>query len=159
MLFKFLLCYALIPQHRANYAHCFTPIMSLLYSIVQVSTHHKPVSFRKFGLYDSFSYKFLYAQDRPYTWYARWILQKHHVLVSTVRYCSWLLDSLLFKPIMPALCWLTKTAYYAQSNASILCLSPLTSTPECVSKCINLIIASLREHWSLILCPAGNTCT
>ena len=31
-------------HHKANYAHCFTPIMLSLHSIVQVSTHHKPVS-------------------------------------------------------------------------------------------------------------------
>ena len=28
-----------------------------------------------------------------------------------------------FNPIMPALCWHNKTTYYAQSNASTLCLS------------------------------------
>ena len=41
---KFLLCFALILHDKANYAHCFTPIMLSLYGIVQVSTHHKPVS-------------------------------------------------------------------------------------------------------------------
>ena len=29
------------------------------------------------------------------------------------------------KPFLPVLCWHTKTAYYAQSNANILCLSLL----------------------------------
>ena len=43
-------------HHKTNYAHCFIPIMLLLYSIVQVSTHHKPVFVT---LYDSFSYTFL----------------------------------------------------------------------------------------------------
>ena len=51
------------------------------------------------------------------------MLEKDHVLMSTGQYCSWLLDYLMFKPIMPALCWHTKNAYYAQSNTSILCLS------------------------------------
>ena len=45
MLFEVpIMLYALIPQHKANYAHCFTPIMLSLYGIVQVSSHHKPVS-------------------------------------------------------------------------------------------------------------------
>ena len=43
--------------------------------------------------------------------------------MNIVQYCSWLLDYLMFKNVMPALCWHTETAYYAQSNASILCLS------------------------------------
>ena len=55
------------------------------------------------------------------------MLEKDHVLMSTRQYCSWLLDYLMFKPIMPALCWHTKNAYYAQSNASILCSSLITS--------------------------------
>ena len=33
------------------------------------------------------------------------------------------LITLKFDPIMPALCWHNKNTYYAQSNASILCLS------------------------------------
>ena len=31
---KFLLCYALIPQHKTNYAHCFASTMLSLYSTV-----------------------------------------------------------------------------------------------------------------------------
>ena len=33
MFLKFLLYYALIPQHKANYAHCFIPIMLSSYNI------------------------------------------------------------------------------------------------------------------------------
>ena len=40
---------------------------------------------------------------------------------------TWLPYSII-NPIMPALCWHTKTTYYAQSNASILCLSLGRST-------------------------------
>ena len=37
------------------------------------------------------------------------------------------LTTLYFIPIMPALCWHNKTTHYAQSNASILCLSLVLS--------------------------------
>ena len=82
--------------------------MSLLYSIVQVSTHHKPVSLGNLVFMIALATNFYMLRTDPKTWYAHWILQKHHVLTSTVRYCSWLLDGLMFKLIMPALCWLTK---------------------------------------------------
>ena len=60
---KFLICYALIPHHKANYAHCFTSIMLSLYSIVQVSTHHKSVSL--LFMIDLATH--FYAQDRQVT--------------------------------------------------------------------------------------------
>ena len=52
-------------QHKANYDHCFTPIMLSLYSIVQVSTHHKPVFIT---VYDSFSYTFLCSGQTSYNY-------------------------------------------------------------------------------------------
>ena len=60
---KFLLRSAPIPQHKVNYAYCFTPIMLSLYSIVQVSTHHKPVSLGNLLFMVAIATHF-YAQDR-----------------------------------------------------------------------------------------------
>ena len=73
-------------------------------------------------LYDSFiSNNYIPRRDKlqPYkTSYTSYSLNIRKVL------CTWLITRLPhFNPIMPALCWHNKTTYYAQSNASILCLS------------------------------------
>ena len=63
MVLKFLLCYAPILQGEAHYAYCFTRIILLIYSIVQVSTHHNIQFVKTLALYDSFTRHF-YAQER-----------------------------------------------------------------------------------------------
>ena len=122
MLFELPIMLCSNSQHKANNVRCFIPIMLSIYSVLQVSTHHKPGFIT---LYDSFNYTFLCSGQTTY-YYTRLDCSLNVRKVScTVQYCSWFLDYLMFKPIMPALCWHTETAYYAQSNASILCLSLL----------------------------------
>ena len=110
-------------QHKTNNARCFIPIMLSLYSVVQVSTHHKP------GFMIASATHF-YAQDNLLIHSTSLLILNVRKVSRTVQYCSWFLDYLMLKPIMPALCWHAETAYHAQSNANILCLNcPYLSGP------------------------------
>ena len=75
---NFLLCYALIPNIKQI-------ILCSFYSIVQVSTHHKPVFIT---LYDSFSYTFLCSGQTAYNY--TWLLTESQ---KRIMY-SWVLSSI-----------------------------------------------------------------
>ena len=111
-------------QHQTNYAHHSVRIHNYWY-------FEDLIRDNSFGnllfMIAYFDYPRFCVQDRQATTTldcaAHWTLEKHHVNH---------LITLWLNPIMPALCWHNKTTYYAQSNASILCLSlpPLCKTWE-----------------------------